>query len=289
MTADRSNVPDLDHALSAELRRLAAVGRKDAIESGATRVVILAGGRGRRLEPYTSVLPKPLMPIGNRSILELVVDQLAAAGFRTLTFSVGYLSHLIRAVFDNGAGEGVEITYVKEVEPLGTAGPLRLVDGLDETFLVMNGDLLTTLDYRALLDHHVASGNTLTIATHRREVYTDYGVLHLGHEGDPLRISAYEEKPEMSMHVSMGVYVLEPETLVHVPAEGPFDFPDLVQALLAAGLPVGAFVHEGLWLDIGRHEDYEKAVEFWAHGTTLANAADPAEDSAVSGGAVTHD
>ncbi len=288
VTTDSRNVPDLDRALSLELRRLAAVERHNASEPRATRVVILAGGRGRRLEPYTSVLPKPLMPIGNRSILEIVVDQLASAGFRTLTFSVGYLSHLIRAVFDNGAGEGVEITYVKEVEPLGTAGPLRLVEGLDETFLVMNGDLLTTLDYRALLDHHVASDNALTIATHRREVHTDYGVLHLGYQGDPLRISAYEEKPEMSMHVSMGVYVLEPATLVHIPDEGPFDFPDLVQVLLAAGESVGAFVHEGLWLDIGRHEDYEKAVEFWAHGTTLANAADRDENSAVTGEAVTH-
>lgn len=281
---DKYSVADLDQALSAELQRLTHVNRAGADGSRSTRVVILAGGRGRRLEPYTSVLPKPLMPIGNRSILELVVDQLAASGFRTLTFSVGYLSHLIRAVFENGAGEGVEITYVKEVEPLGTAGPLRLVEGLDETFLVMNGDLLTTLDYGALLDHHLSNGNALTIATHRRKVQSDYGVLHLGHDGDPLRISAYEEKPEMSMHVSMGVYVLEPATLSHLPGDGPFDFPQLVQALLASGLPVGAFVHEGLWLDIGRHEDYEQAVEFWAHGTTLAHAADRAEGAALAEG-----
>lgn len=268
---------DLDQTLSSELRRLANVSRSDGDQARATRVVILAGGRGRRLEPYTSVLPKPLMPIGNRSILELVVDQLSASGFHRLTFSVGYLSHLIRAVFDNGAGEGVDITYVKEVEPLGTAGPLRLVEGLDETFLVMNGDLLTTLDYGALLEHHLACGNALTIATHRREVQTDYGVLHLDHAGDPLRIAMYEEKPKMSMNVSMGVYVLEPEVLRQIPADGAFDFPELVQVLLLAGLPVGAFIHDGLWLDIGRHEDYEQAIEFWAHGTRMVDAAGAAD------------
>ena len=210
------------------------------------------------------------MPIGNRSILEVVVGQLAGSGFRNLTFSVGYLSHLIRAVFDNGAGEGVDITYVKEDEPLGTAGPLRLIEGLDETFLVMNGDLLTTLNYGALLDYHVACGNVLTIATHRRQVQTDYGVLHLVDAGQALRVSCYEEKPEMSMNVSMGVYVLEPQTLAHIPPDGSFDFPQLVHVLLDAGLPVGAFLHEGLWLDIGRHEDYEQAVELWSHGTRLA-------------------
>lgn len=283
---DSHSVPDLDQALSSELRRLAHVSRDDRVESRSTRVVVLAGGRGRRLEPYTSVLPKPLMPIGNRSILELVVDQLAASGFRNLTFSVGYLSHLIRAVFENGAGEGVDITYVKEIEPLGTAGPLRLVTGLDETFLVMNGDLLTTLEYSALLDHHLECGNVLTIAAHRRKVQTDYGVLHLGHAGDPLRISAYEEKPEMSMNVSMGVYVLEPETLDYIPPGGPFDFPHLVQALLKAGLKVGAFVHDGLWLDIGRHEDYEQAVELWAHGTMLSSGEEVSNGASVAGGAV---
>ncbi len=268
---DNRGMPDLDAALEAELLRLTHRTAVDDPLPRDTPVVIFAGGRGRRLEPYTSVLPKPLMPIGNRAILEILVGQLADAGFRNLIFSVGYLSHLIRAVFDNGPGSRVDITWVKESEPLGTAGPLRLVEGLDTTFLAMNGDLLTTLDIGALLEYHREAGNALTIATHRRRVQFDYGVLHL-ENGDQNRVLGYDEKPELSWTVSMGIYALEPTVLSVIPPEGPFDFPDLVHALLEQGLPVGAFEHEGLWLDIGRHEDYENAVELWAHGARLAEA-----------------
>jgi len=237
----------------------------------ATRAVILAGGRGRRLEPYTNVFPKPLMPIGNRSILEILVDQLCAAGFGDLTFCVGYLSHLIRAVFDNGPGRGANITYVTEEEPLGTAAPLRLVPELDDTFLTMNGDLLTNLDFTRLLVAHKAGGNIATIATHRRRVKSDYGVLHLSSsQDDPLRVVGYEEKPEHTWTVSMGVYVLEPEVLEYIPATGYFDFPELVAALLEDGRRVGTYPHDGLWLDIGRHDDYERANEIWRdHGREL--------------------
>ncbi len=267
---DSRGVPDLDAALEAELLRLTRHEPPGAVVTRDTRVVVLAGGRGRRLAPYTSILPKPLMPIGNRSILEILVSQLADAGFRHLTFSVGHLSHLIRAVFENGPGARVDIDWVLESEPLGTAAPLRLVDGLDASFLVMNGDLLTTLDYAALLEEHRLSNNVLTIATHRRRVQVDYGVLHLEHGDDGDRVVEYEEKPEKTWHVSMGIYVLEPSVLSEIPAEGPFDLPDLVKALLARGLPIGAFVHEGLWLDIGRHEDYENAVELWERGSRLS-------------------
>lgn len=266
---DKRDVPDLDAALEAELLRLTRRTSGFGASPRDTRVIILAGGRGRRLEPYTSILPKPLMPIGNRSIIEIMVAQLADAGFRNLTFSVGYLSHLIRAVFDNGRGRGVNIDWVMEPEPLGTAGPLRLVEGLDSPFLVMNGDLLTTLDYGAMLEAHHASGNVLTIATHRRRIQIDYGVLHLDENGGTSQIVEYEEKPEMSWNVSMGIYVLEPSVLGELPAEGAFDFPDLVKRVLDDGLPVGAYVHDGLWLDIGRHEDYQNAVELWEHGSRL--------------------
>ena len=272
---DNRDMPDLDAALEAELLRLAHQSHTPSDTPLDTRVVILAGGRGRRLEPYTSVLPKPLMPIGNRSILEILVHQLADAGFYNLTFCVGYLSHLIRAVFENGPGERVDITWVREPDPLGTAGPLRLVKGLDDTFLAMNGDLLTTLDYSALLEHHREAGNVLTIATHRRRVQSDYGVLHLGDGTDAQRVFAYQEKPEMVWNVSMGIYVLEPEALSFIPESGPFDFPDLVQALLEADRRIGSYVHDGLWLDIGRHEDYENAVELWAHGARLASEQAP--------------
>ena len=228
------------------------------------RVVVLAGGYGTRLVPYTSVLPKPLMPIGNRAILEILLDQLADHGFRQVTMCVGYLSHLIRAVLDQRLDERTEISYLHETEPLGTAGPLRCVEGLDATFLVMNGDVLTTLDYRAMLRSHRAAGAALTIATHTRTISSDYGILHLdGAKGAVRRVVSYQEKPEIVSSVSMGVYLLEPRALAYIPPEGYFDFPDLVNALLAAGEPVAAFPHDGLWLDIGRPEDHARAVELW--------------------------
>jgi NDP-sugar pyrophosphorylase family protein len=226
------------------------------------RAVILAGGRGTRLAPYTSVLPKPLMPVGEQAILELVVEQLEVCGITDITFCVGYLAHLIQAVFDQRANGHVQIRYVHEENALGTAGPLRLVDSLDGSFIVMNGDVLTTLDFGELLRHHRKSGNVLTIATHERSIKIDYGVLHVDGEGGS-RVRAYEEKPEVVSSVSMGIYVMEPLAVEYVPPDTPFDFPDLVQALLGDGQPVGAYRHEGMWFDIGRQDDYEQAVELW--------------------------
>jgi NDP-sugar pyrophosphorylase family protein len=251
----------------ATVKHLGTGASKRAADEGAAepRAVILAGGRGTRLAPYTSILPKPLMPIGDRSILEIVVRQLVDSGIRDVTLCVGYLSHLIRAVFDAGAvngnsNGGVNITYVQEHDALGTAAPLRLVEGLDDTFIAMNGDVLTTLDYRDLLNHHRAAGNVLTIATRRRSIKIDYGILHLD---VGRRVRDFEEKPELASVVSMGIYVMEPAVLHFIPDGHPFDFPDLVHALLAAGAPIGAYEYDGLWFDIGRHEDYGRAVAAW--------------------------
>jgi len=240
--------------------------RRNRWSPSSTKVAVLAGGRGTRLAPYTSILPKPLMPIGNRSILEIVVDQLSSRGFTNITFCVGYLSHLIRAVFDNGAKGKASIAYVQEEEALGTAGTLRLVEGIERTFIAMNGDVLTMLDYRNLVREHQASGNLLTIATHKRTIKADYGVLHLdgAKTRTVKRVVAYEEKPEIVSPVSMGIYVLEPEALDYIPEGTYFDFPDLVHALLANGELVGAYMYDGLWFDIGRQEDYERAVEAWS-------------------------
>jgi NDP-sugar pyrophosphorylase family protein len=231
-----------------------------------TRAVVLAGGRGTRLAPYTSVLPKPLMPIGERAILEIVVEQLEAHGVTDIVFCVGYLSHLIRTVFDNRANGHVNISYVHEQEALGTAGPLRLVDDLNETFIVMNGDVLTTLDYRDLVRHHREAGNAVTIATRERTIKIDYGVLHVENEKTPARIVGFDEKPEVRSTVSMGVYVFEPWVLDYVPPDQHHDVPELMQTLIIQGVSVGAYAFDGPWFDIGREDDYAGAVEAWTSG-----------------------
>lgn len=238
---------------------------------GIARAVVLAGGKGTRLRPYTSILPKPLMPIGNRSILELVIEQLQLSGIVDVTLSVGYLSHLIRAVFDHRADQSITVRYVQEQGARGTAGPLRLIDGLDETFIVMNGDVLTTLDFRDLLRYHKEHGNALTIATHDRRIKIDYGVLHLDSPLPDARVREFVEKPEVVSTVSMGIYVMEPWVVGLIPRGRRFDFPDLVQRLLRAKRPVGAYRYDGLWFDIGRQDDYEQAVQAWEARRRSAN------------------
>jgi NDP-mannose synthase len=225
------------------------------------KAIILAGGKGSRLGPYTTVLPKPLLPVGDRAILDVVVHQLRSYGFTDLTLAVGYLAHLIEAVFGDGSDHGVAIEYHLERQPLGTAGALGTIEGLDDTFLAMNGDVLTGLDYAHLFAAHRRAGNILTIATHRRIVRTDYGVLELdGRVGETSAVTGYEEKPEIPYTVSMGVYVAEPAMLDYVDAGSYLDVPDLVVRLLEEGQPVGSFLYDGYWLDIGRHEDYEQAI-----------------------------
>jgi NDP-sugar pyrophosphorylase family protein len=199
--------------------------------------------------------------VGDRAILDVVVHQLRDFGFTDLTLAVGYLAHLVRAVMGDGSRHGVSINYHEEEQPLGTVGPLALLDDLDDTFLAMNGDVLTALNYADLMDIHREAGNLLTIASHRRVVRTDYGVLHVGDgDGDTQGVIGFEEKPEIPYVVSMGVYVIEPRALDWIERGEYLDLPDLVLRLLEAGEQVGSHLYDGYWLDIGRHEDYEKAI-----------------------------
>jgi NDP-mannose synthase len=250
-------------------------GSKTAESNGLGKpAVILAGGKGERLGPYTTVLPKPLLPIGDRAILEVVVRQLQSYGFSELTLAVGYLAHLIQAVFNDGSDLDVSITYHQEREPRGTAGALATIGRFDDSFLVMNGDVLTSLDYNALFETHKASGNALTVASHRRVVKTEYGVLHTsGSETDPtLEVVGYEEKPEIPYLVSIGVYVMEPHVIDYIPEKQHFDMPDVVQTLIDNGERVGSYLFDGFWLDIGRHDDYERAIrEFDKISVQLGN------------------
>jgi NDP-mannose synthase len=221
------------------------------------RAVILAGGKGTRLAPYTVAFPKPLMPVGELPILEIVVRQLRHYGFKRVTMAVGHLAELIQAFFGDGSKFGLTIDYSREERPLGTAGPLHLIPDLDDEFLVMNGDLLTDLDYGTLMRWHAEMKNEATIGVYEKKVRIDLGVLE--RDGDN-RIVDYKEKPLLTYEVSMGVYVFSKSVLQHVP-RGYFDFPDLVLELIRLGRPIRGYRFQGLWLDIGREEDYSKAVE----------------------------
>jgi NDP-sugar pyrophosphorylase family protein len=226
------------------------------------RVVILAGGEGTRLRPYTTVLPKPLMPIGDRPVLDIVVRQLKSHKFDRITIATGYLAELIEAFFRDGDAYGIPIDYFREREPLGTVGALALIDGLtDDHVLVMNGDVLTDIDYAALLQRHRDSGAAATIATKDRQIQVSLGVLRFSEEDDPTRVTGYDEKPAIDYTASMGVYCFAPRALSHIDAGKRLDFPDLILRLIAAGETVRAWPSPDYWLDIGRHDDYEQAQE----------------------------
>lgn len=222
------------------------------------RAVILAGGKGTRLRPYTTVIPKPLMPLGDRPILDVIIRQLKHYGFSQVTMAVGYLAELIEAYFSDGNKYGIKIDYSREDAPLGTIGPLSLIERLDKTFLVMNGDILTNLDYLKLLEFHKKNRAVATIAAYNKEVKIDLGILEMD-EG--FRLKQYIEKPTLRYHVSMGIYIFEPEILRFIEPNGYLDFPDLVLTLMKAGKKVLAFPFDGYWFDIGRQEDYVRAQE----------------------------
>ncbi|HYX35364.1 MAG: sugar phosphate nucleotidyltransferase [Pseudobdellovibrionaceae bacterium] len=223
------------------------------------QAVILAGGKGSRLKPFTVSLPKPLVPIDDVPILEVVLKQLKRAGFTDIVLAVNHLSNLIMAFFGDGKSLGLNITYSREEYPLGTAAPLRLVDQLDDNFLVMNGDLLTTIDYAKLMDFHRSEGCDITIATYKKEVNIDLGVLKC----DGKLFLDYIEKPTYSFDVSMGIYIFKKEILEYIPRDGKFDMPELVLAVRDAGKKISCFSGEYYWLDIGRVADYETANQLF--------------------------
>lgn len=222
------------------------------------RAVILAGGKGTRLRPYTTVIPKPLMPVGDKPIVEIIIRQLKYYGFSRVTMAVGYLAELLEAYLGDGSKYGIKVDYSREGEPLGTIGSLSLIDGLDTTFLVMNGDVLTNVDYSALVAFHQEHRAAATIASYNKEVNIDLGILEMDED---LRVKKYVEKPTLKYFVSMGVYVFEPDILSFIKPKAYLDFPDLVLALIDASRKVVAYPFDGYWLDIGRHDDYERAQE----------------------------
>jgi NDP-mannose synthase len=221
------------------------------------RGVILAGGSGTRLRPYTTIIPKPLMPVGDRPILQHIIEALAASGITEIDLCVNYLGGLIESYFSQAASlsHPVRLRWHWEQEPLGTAGALGLVPDLDETFIAMNGDILTDLDYRELVDHHRQTDAVLTIATHKKTVDIDLGVIETRDD----EVINYREKPSLHYDVSMGIYVYEPRALTYLP-EGSCQFPDLVLRLLDADEKVGVFRSDAAWYDIGTPAEYERAI-----------------------------
>jgi NDP-sugar pyrophosphorylase family protein len=221
------------------------------------KAVILAGGKGTRLHPYTTIFPKPLMPINQKPILELIFRQLHHHGFREINLAVGYLAELIKAFFNDGKNFNLSITYYREIKPLGTAGPLAMMkDDLQDSFLMMNGDILTKLNYSDFIRYHRKNKGIASVALTKRIVDIDYGVPKIDANNT---ILGYSEKPKIEYLVSMGVYAFEPEVLDYISPDEYLDFPNLITILIEASEVVKGYIYDGYWLDIGRQEDFERA------------------------------
>lgn len=221
------------------------------------KAVILAGGRGTRLKPYTTVFPKPLMPIKDRPILDIIIQKLKSSDIDEIILAVGHLSELIMAFFGDGTKFGVKIKYSREDKPLGTIGGLGFIkDELNEPFLMMNGDVLTTLNFHDLIGYHKNNDAIATIALNKRDVHIDFGVVELD---DNNNISKFIEKPNIDYLVSMGIYVFSPKVLEFIKPNEYLDFPDLINDLISKKEKVNGYIYDGYWLDIGRPEDYERA------------------------------
>jgi len=222
------------------------------------QAIIMAGGEGKRFQPYSLVLPKPLIPISDKPIMEILISQLSKYGFEDIKITTGYMNELIQAYFGNGGKWQVNITYSKEDKPLGTIGPLTLLHDLDDDFIVLNGDTLTNLDYKSLFDSHLKSDSLLTIASYKKHVKIDLGVLEIN--SNSILID-YIEKPQMDYIVSMGIYVLNKSLLSHLKTDSYFDFPSLVKLLLLKNEKINIYHFNGIWHDLGSIDNYEMAIK----------------------------
>jgi NDP-sugar pyrophosphorylase family protein len=221
--------------------------------------IILAGGKGTRLAPYTSVLPKPLIPISGTPISEVIIRQLKHHGFQEITMATGYLSDLIKTYYGDGSKIGVSIKYIHEEKPLGTVGPLYQLKGAHEPYLVMNGDVLTTLNYRRMMEVHKENKAALTIATQKKEETSAYG--HIEKYG--LKVTGVVEKPTQQYEVSMGIYIVSPEALNRIPDNTFYDMPQLIEKLIDSHENVIVYENDDLWIDVGQIKDLKKAAEIF--------------------------
>ena len=225
------------------------------------KAVILAGGKGARLKPYTTVIPKPLVPIGEKAIIEILINRLKNTGVNEIFICVNHLAEIIKAFLGDGKKFGLKINYSFEDKPLSTIAPLKLIKNLPDNFLVMNGDLLTDLDFKKLYQNHIESKALLTVSTFKRKVKIDFGVIEIDSKEN--KAKKFLEKPEYNYDVAMGVNVINKKLLKSIPADTPFGFDDLMNMLLEKKEKINIFRYKGYWLDIGRPDDYEKAnVDF---------------------------
>src|SRR5258708_3912652 len=221
------------------------------------RVILLAGGKGTRLYPYTSVFPKPLMPLGDKPVMEVLIRRLKSYGIDHVTLCVGHLAPLVESFFKDGKWLGVKIDYSMENKPLGTVGPLTLLKDLPDYFIVTNGDLLTDANFGQMIRLHKKEKADLTIGVYKREERIDLGVL----ETKGKRITGYKEKPVYNFYVSTGLYVFNKKILEFLPKNEYYDFPTLVNTLLSKKKKIVSYQIKGYWLDIGRPDDYQKAID----------------------------
>lgn len=222
------------------------------------QAIILAGGRGTRLYPYTVSIPKPLMPVAETPIIDVVLQQLAHYGFTKVTIALGYMADMMEAFVGDGSRYGLKITYSREEKPLGTIAPLKLINDLDDTFMVMNGDLLTDIDYRELISCHKKQQATATIATYTKQTKLQLGVIHNDAAG---HIVGFREKPVLENKVSMGIYLFQKKILDYIPDDTYFGFDSLMYAMIEKKETVFSYPFTGRWLDIGTHDDLAVANE----------------------------
>jgi dTDP-glucose pyrophosphorylase/CBS domain-containing protein len=258
---DLMNQHDINHlpVVDAENRVVELLLRKDLVPelSMGLSAVIMAGGYGKRLLPLTESVPKPMLPVGDRPLLELTIQQLRRSGIRDVNLTTHYLPESIVNHFGDGEGFGVRLNYLKEDHPMGTAGGLRQMNRPNGPFLVINGDILTGVPFQEMLAYHRKHRAILTAGVRKYEMQVPFGVV----ECEDVRITNLQEKPSLSFFINAGTYLLEPSACDYIPEGCPFDMTDLIQKLLAAGRRVVSFPIMEYWLDVGRHEDYQKAQE----------------------------
>lgn len=221
------------------------------------KAIILAGGKGTRLMPYTTLIPKPLVPIGEKAIIEILIGQLKKYDVDEVFICLNHFAEITKAYLGNGEKYGIKINYSLETKALGTVAPLKLIKNLTDSFLVMNGDLLTDLNFSELFQYHTTQKSELTISTYKRTSMIDFGVIETQEQSNV--IAGFKEKPKYDFEVSMGVYAMNKSILSHIPDDTPFGFDNLIHLLLDKGVRMITYPYSGYWLDIGRPEDYEKA------------------------------